>query len=121
MRLLLDEHYSPEIAHRLRALDHDVVTVDEVGLRGSGDEELLRYAASKGRALLTNNVRHFAPLAQRFATGGETHAGLVFTSDTSMPRGKGTTGRYVEALSELMSAHPAEGSLHDQTFWLDKR
>lgn len=119
MRLLLDEHYSTEIAEGLRDLGHDALTVAEAGLRGAGDEELLRFATVERPALLTNNARHFAPLARRLAAGAESHAGIVFSSDSSMPRGKGTVGRYIEALSALMGAHPEDESFRDRTAWLD--
>lgn len=118
MRLLLDEDYSAEIANGLQDAAHDVVTVEEVGLRAIADDDLLRFAAREGRALLTNNVRDFAPLARRFAAAGESHSGIVFTSDASMRRGKGTIGRYIEALSELMRALPAGDALRDRTLWL---
>ena len=118
MRLLLDEHYSREIAVRLREEGHDVVTVSERGLTGLDDESLLRFAASERRALLANNVRHFAPLARRWASSGDDHYGLLFTSDASMPRGKATIGRYIEILHALLEERTADDALDNQLRWL---
>lgn len=118
MKLLLDEHYSIEIAVQLRAAGHDAVAVVEMGLAGIDDEALLTFAASEGRALLTNNARHFAPLAARWAAAGQDHFGLLFTSDASMPRSKGTIGVYVATLSALMEAKDAADALRNQVWWL---
>ena len=118
MRLLLDEHYSPEIAAGLRAGGRDVITVSECGMTGADDQSVLEYAAREGRALLTNNVRHFAPLAERWAAEGRDHSGLMFTSDSSMPRARATIGVYVEALSGLMDAHAGEDALRNAVRWL---
>jgi hypothetical protein len=118
LKLLLDEHYANEIAVQLRAAGHDAVSVSERDLTGTDDEPLLRLAASEGRALLTNNVRHFAVLARQWAGSGQDHHGLVFTSDASMPRGKGTIGRYIATLAALMEANPADGALAHDVRWL---
>jgi predicted nuclease of predicted toxin-antitoxin system len=118
MKLFLDEHYANEIAVQLRAAGHDAVTVSERGLRGTADEPLLTFAASEERALLTNNARHLAPLAARWAAGGQDHVGLLFTSDASMPRGKARIGLYVATLNALMDANSANDALRNQIRWL---
>jgi predicted nuclease of predicted toxin-antitoxin system len=118
MKLLLDEHYSIEIAVQLRAAGHDSIAVVERGLAGIDDEPLLTFAASEQRAVLTNNVRHFAPLAGRWAAGGQDHFGLLFTSDARMPRSKATIGRYVDTLTALMEANTATDALRNQIRWL---
>ncbi|MGI8461503.1 MAG: DUF5615 family PIN-like protein [Solirubrobacterales bacterium] len=118
MRLLLDEHYSLEIALTLRDRGHDVTAALEAGLSGCSDEDLLAAAAGELRALLTNNARHFVPLARRWAAAGRQHYGLLFTSDESMPRSKGTIGRYVDTLEALLREHPDDAALVDQARWL---
>ncbi len=118
MRLLTDEHHTTEIAIQLRAAGHDAVAVLEQGMTGAADESLLAFAATEQRALLTNNVRDFAPLAVLWATGGQDHGGLIFTSDESLPRGRGTIGLYLKVLGALFEANPAEGALRNQVLWL---
>ena len=119
MRLLLDEQYSREIAEQLRERGHDVTAVKEhPELEGIDDEPLLRQARDDRRALLTNNVRDFAPLARQWAAGGEDHAGLIFTSDESMPRSRNTIGLYVERLSELLHANPDDDAFRNRVEWL---
>lgn len=85
MRLLLDEHFSPEIARQLRARGHDVDAARErPELHGLTDADLLEVARVERRALLTENVADFMELHRRALVAG-THAGLVFTSGRRFP------------------------------------
>jgi len=118
VKLLLDEHYANEIAVHLRATGHDAVTVSERGLKGTDDEALLVLAATEERALLTNNARDFLVLVARRAASGEDHCGLLLTSDSSMPRGKGSIGRYVETIRQLMDSNLGTRALANQVRWL---
>lgn len=119
MRLLLDEHYSPTLAQTLRDRGHDVVAVGErADLSAASDHVLLEVAEREGRALVTNNVRHLVPLAVQRLGAGESHAGLVLTSDRTLPRAMRAIGAFVSALDTLLAAHPADDALRDQTRWL---
>jgi hypothetical protein len=118
VKLALDHHYSHQIAAGLREQDHDVVAVVEVGWEAEDDEALLALCSNAGRALLTNNVADFAVISRRWAVEGRSHHGLVFTSDTSLPRTRSTIGRYVELLDDLMQQHPGDDGLVDRVHWL---
>lgn len=118
MRLALDHHFSTVIADRLRGRDHDVVAALERAWHQLSDEELLERCALEGRALLTNNVGDFVRLAQRWAEEGRHHAGLLFTSDASLPRTHATIGQFVELLEAVLTAHPGEVSFVDRIHWL---
>jgi hypothetical protein len=119
LRLLLDEHYSQTLAQELRDRGHDVVAVAErADLIAASDCALLEAADREGRALVTNNVRHLVPIATQRPGAGESHAGLVLTSDTSLPRSMGAIGALISALDGLLGAHPANDALRDQTRWL---
>ena len=119
MRLMLDEHFSPEIARRLRTKDHDVVAVVErADLIGLGDEEFFRRMVVERRTIMTNNVKDFMPLAHRAAVNGEDHFGLLLNFDKSMPRGRASMGHLVEALHKFLSQHLGEDSCHNQVRWL---
>ncbi len=119
MKLLLDEHYAGLIAERLRGAGHDVLTVADLGLTGSPDEPLLEIAAEERRALLTNNARHVAPLAVRWAAESRDHFGLLFTDDQNLPRSMHTIGAYLRILDELLTRHPAENALRNHIRWLE--
>jgi hypothetical protein len=122
VKLLLDEHYSPEIARQLRTRGHDVMAVAErPDLVGLGDDELLAWMAQEQRAIMTNNVKDFMPLASRATVAAEHHFGLLFTSDRSMPRRSDAVGRFVEALDDFLQHHKGEDSCRNQVQWLARR
>jgi hypothetical protein len=119
VKLLLDEHDSPEIARQLRTRGHDVVAVGErADLVGLSDAELLRRMAQERRAIMTNNVKDFMPLASRAALGADDHHGLLFTSDRSMARRSDAIGRFVDALDGFLQRHEGEDSYRNQVQWL---
>lgn len=118
MRLALDHHYATAIAVQLRHRGHDAVAAVERGWEAEDDEDLLVLCSHEERALLTNNVADFVMLARIWDTIGASHYGLVFTSDASMPRSRATIGRYVEALDDLLTAHPKDDAIFEQVHWL---
>jgi predicted nuclease of predicted toxin-antitoxin system len=119
VRLLLDEHYSPEIARQLRKQGHDVVAfVERADLVGLGDEELLRRMAHERRAIMTNNVKDFVLLAGRMAVMNDHQYGLLFTSDKRLPRCSHAIGRAVDALDAFLQRHQGEDSYRNQVQWL---
>ncbi len=95
-----------------------MVTVSELHIKGIDDGSLLALAEREDRALLTNNVRDFLELTARWASSGQDHCGLLFTSDASLPRGRSNIGTYVEHLGRLMDANPGRRPLENQVRWL---
>ena len=118
MKLALDHHYSTQIAIQLRKRRCDVIAVVERGWEGEDDEALLALCTAESRALLTNNVADFTVIARRWALQGRHHAGLIFTSDTSLPRGRNTIGRYVTALQAVLRGDPGDEAFVDRVQWL---
>ena len=114
MKLLLDEMYPSLIARELRARGHDVVSVHESPGSGTSDERVLDHARSEGRAVLTENVRDFRPLAEALIVAGESHAGLVFTTDKRWPRTD--PGRLMSALDSLLAS--TAGQPTNAELWL---
>jgi hypothetical protein len=106
VRIALDHHYSRVIAKRLRDRDHDVIAAIECGWEREDDEALLVLCASEYRALVINNVSDFTVIVRRWAVQGQSHAGLLFTSDTSLPRTRAAIGRHVQLLEELLVQYP---------------
>ena len=118
MRLALDHHYSHLIAAQLRDLGHDAVAAYERGWHLASDEDLLDRCSAEHRALLTNNVGDFTAISQRWAAEGRHHAGLVFTSDESLPRTSATIGTYVDRLEGLLADNPGEAAFVDRVHCL---
>jgi predicted nuclease of predicted toxin-antitoxin system len=55
MRLLADQDVYQVTIDRLKQWGHDVVTVKELGLQGSPDEDVLRIARIENRLLITRD------------------------------------------------------------------
>jgi predicted nuclease of predicted toxin-antitoxin system len=77
MRFLLDEDVNPAAAGIGRRLGLDVVSVHEIGRRGFGDEEQLRFAVAQGRVFVTRNRDDFIRLTVSFFQTGEMHHGVL--------------------------------------------
>ena len=74
-RVMLDEDFPHPVGHELRALGHDVLTPADVGRAGKRipDDQVLAFATSVGRAVLTINQWDFVRLHRANAR----HAGIV--------------------------------------------
>ena len=120
MKLVLDEHFSPEIARQLRRRRHDVVAArEDASLHGLTDADLLAHATRERRALVTENVVDFVELHRMALVGGHRHFGLVFTSARTFPRSTRAIGRLVRALDALLDERRADDALADQVWWLE--
>ncbi len=63
LRLLIDEDIQDaRLVSMLRTEGHDVLTVNEAGLRGQSDSIVLAQAAKEQRGVLTLNCRDFLEL-----------------------------------------------------------
>jgi hypothetical protein len=71
-RLLLDEMFSDGIAQQLRARGYDVISVvADSALVGLPGDQVLAYATTEGRALVTANIKDFVPLDGRYRAAGQ--------------------------------------------------
>ncbi|MBE9096491.1 DUF5615 family PIN-like protein [Tychonema sp. LEGE 07203] len=61
-RIYADEHFPRQAVQNLRSLGHDVLTVQEAGNAGLPDEDVLAFAISENRVVLTVNRRDFFQL-----------------------------------------------------------
>lgn len=89
LRLLADENLHPAIFQGVRQSrpDVDFVRVQDVGLRGWDDSQILEWAALQGRLVVTHDVRTMTSFAfERVASGLpmpgvlEIHPSLPFRS-----------------------------------------
>jgi hypothetical protein len=102
--LLLDEMFSDAIAQQLRIKGYDVVSVvAHQALVGLPDAQILAYAMSEGRALVTANIKDFMPLDSRYRAGGQAHPGLILVSTKTFPQDRGFTTAITAALEALLN------------------
>jgi hypothetical protein len=73
--LYSNENFPLPAVEALRQLGHDVLTTQERGCGGLAvpDSDVLRFASSDQRAVLTFNRRHFA----RLHSSDSNHAGII--------------------------------------------
>jgi hypothetical protein len=118
LRLLLDEMHAPAVARVLQAEGNEVVSVAATPLlRGTPDKDLLEYAAALRYVIVTENVVDFAAIAAMWATGGRSHAGLIFTSPKRFNRAtRAYPGNLVVALRKVLGDPPDIGA--SGTWWL---
>lgn len=118
MKLLLDEMWSHQIAEELRPRHHDVVAVTErPDLLGQPDEAIFAAARAEERAIVTENVPDFRPLGFDVLQRGESHPGLILTTNRRYPRADArTAGRLVTALDNLLRSPDLD--LTDREHWL---
>lgn len=115
---MLDHHYPTAIAHEFRLSGRDVGTAVERGWHREPDEALLRLCAGEQRTLLTSNVGDFMAIVRNWSVSGQHHAGLIFTSDASLPRTHAAIGRYVQLLEALLHDYPDSDEFVDRIHWL---
>lgn len=90
MKLLLDEMFPAEAARQLRdEFGHDAVHVDDLGLRGSDDQQVAAVARANNRAMVTENVIDYA---------GERDLVVVCVLKRNLPAG----GAQAQALAKLL-------------------
>lgn len=104
MKLLLDEMYPRVIAAELRRRGHDATSVHDTPGGGASDDAVFDHARAEGRAIDTENIGDYRPLAQATHEAGETHSGLILTTAKHWPRQN--PGALITALDELAQCQP---------------
>jgi hypothetical protein len=85
-------------------------------LSGSGRDQRVRWAASQGRCLVTENVKDHEVLRRAAAAQGRTHAGLLSCAPRRFPRDRRHAGALVVAVDKLAAAGRLPGP--DDVGWL---
>ena len=106
MKVILDEQLSPHIATLLRKAGFDVEAVaDREDLVGRSDRFILEVACREGRAVVTNNIKDFRPLAAEWLAHGRVHAGLIMLPSTRT-RTRNTIAAVAGAIENVLRDHP---------------
>lgn len=116
LRLLADENFNRRIVRSLlrREPTLDVVSLSEVGLGGASDPDVLFWAASEGRILLTHDVNTVPRFAYERVAAGEAMPG-VFAVPAAAP-----IGEVVEDLL-LLARASTEDEYEGQVLYLPLR
>ena len=116
MRAILDEQLSPQIAVLLRQAGYDVAAVaDREDLAERSDRIIFESATAEGRAVVTNNVKDFRPLAAEWLAQGRVHAGLILLPSTRT-RTRNAIAAVAGAIENVLRDHP--GGLSGSERWI---
>lgn len=112
LKLLFDEDVDHRILRGLRRAypQIDALNVPEVGLAGRPDREVLVWAATEGRLLVTQDVHTMTAEHSEFVQGGKASAGVVF-----IPRDV-PIGRAISDLALIWGASTAEDWINRTEF-----
>lgn len=104
LRLLLDEHISPEVAEGVRArmpsiTVHCIVDWENGMFLGQDDSACLLQAAAQHLTLVTYDRRTIPPLLKTWAEEGRSHGGIIFVDDKTIS--PANIGGLVRALTAL--------------------
>ena len=104
VRLYFDRHIMTRLAIDLRGRGYDVLTTEETGKDTASDEEQFAFSTSQGRAILTFNIRDFAPLHEAWQAAERPHAGII----VSQQLGSRQYGLLFQRMLRLLNHFTAE-------------
>ena len=89
LKLLLDEHISPDVAKGLRRKDrtitvHAMTAWEEGNFLGQEDAACLKEATAQRLTLVTYDRRTIPPLLKAWAEEGRHHVGVIFVDDKTI-------------------------------------
>ena len=113
IRLLTDEDFNHRILRALiRRVPHlDFVLVHDVGLTSQPDPVLLKWAASKHRTIVTQDIKTMVPYAKQLVKQGEPMGGLIVVRQ-SLP-----IGRAIDDLELIVECY-SESEMRDSIKYL---
>jgi predicted nuclease of predicted toxin-antitoxin system len=103
VRLYFDRHIMARLAVDLRGRGFDVQTTEKPGLDTASDDAQLAFATAEGRAILTYNIRDFAPLHDECVAAGRPHAEII----VSRQLGRQQYGLLLERMLRLLNKYSA--------------
>ena len=94
----------------------DVLTTQLAGLDTASDEEQLAFATIERRAILTFNIRDFAPLHERWLAVGRSHGGIVVSQQLSRRQYGTLLARTVRLLETMTAEELCNNLVHLERF-----
>ena len=111
IRLFIDEDSMDQrFVSALRARGVDVITVGEMDRTSFSDEDQLILATEQQRVLYTFNVGDFCQLHSIYMTEGQTHTGIVISSQDY------SVGEQMRRVLKLIAAKNAEEMVNQLVF-----
>jgi predicted nuclease of predicted toxin-antitoxin system len=104
LKCLSDENFNGDLIRALamRSPEIDIVRVQDVGLAGTEDSDVLKWAAENGRIVLTHDRATFPYQAYLRVISGETMPGAIIVGQNLLPR------QVIEDLALIATCSSAE-------------
>ena len=104
LKLLLDEHLSPDIAEGLQQKCKNLPVYGLIEWEGGrflglADEAILEEAAAQKLTLVTYDLRTIPPLLKTWMEAGHDHGGVIFVDNKTIP--SSDFGGLIRALQKL--------------------
>jgi len=104
VRLLLDEHISPQVARGLRRRHRSIVVYamrdwEDGRFLGQSDDSCLLEAVRQKLTLVTYDRRTIPPLLKQWCEAGRSHGGVIFVDEKTLS--PADIGGLVNTLSDL--------------------
>ena len=116
LRLYLDRHVMTRLADDLARRGYDCLTTQQAGKDTVSDEEQLAFAAANSRAIVTYNIRDFAPLHEQWLATRRQHAGIIVSRQLGGRQYGVLLGRMLRLLSELEANDMRNNLVHLERF-----
>jgi predicted nuclease of predicted toxin-antitoxin system len=116
VRLYLDRHVMTRLAVDLRGRGFEVLTTEEAGNDTASDEEQLRFATAERLAILTFNIRDFAPLHEAWQAAGQAHAGIIVSQQLGSRQYGLLLQRTLRLLNHFTAEEMASNFVHLERF-----
>lgn len=123
LKLLLDEHISPDVANGLRRRNRSLVVHwmtewEGSDFLGKGDSACLLEGASQTLTLVTYDLRTIPPLLKLWAEEQRHHGGIIFVDEKTISQAN--IGGLVLALTQL-SKETGKWEWTDRVYFLRRQ
>jgi predicted nuclease of predicted toxin-antitoxin system len=85
VRFLIDEMFGPDLVTRLQAAGVDADHVEDLGLSGADDRDVLTRAAEDDSVVVTENAADFIPLLDARAAAGLPTPPVIIALKRNLP------------------------------------
>ena len=116
LRLYLDRHIMTRLAEDLGRRGYDCLTTQEAGKETASKEEQLAFATANSRAIVTYNIRDFAPLHEKRLATGRQHAGIIVSRQLGRRQYGLLLNRVLRLLGELKPDDMRNNLVHLERF-----